>query len=147
MENFKGKILKKEIKTFNVDLFAPTEYVKDYTKNPGRLAHIVNGCGAAGAKFDFVPDSIYGLSIKEACNIHDYMYHVGDNSEDKIISDRVFFYNTIRIIDGNGGPLKLFRKLRALWYFLSVNFFGGPAYWKTKNEAGNIIKVKIESKW
>ena len=37
---------------------------------PDMKARICNGCGAKGM-FDFIPDTMYGMKICEACNIHD----------------------------------------------------------------------------
>ena len=95
---------------------------------------VVNGCGSAKAKFDFVPDTIYGLCITPACNIHDWMYHLAPpDIIFKREADRVFLNNVLRIIEDNGGLLKWFRKRRALKYYLSVKYFGGPAFWNGKN--------------
>jgi len=94
---------------------------------------ICNGCGSADAKFDFVPDTIYGLRITAACHIHDWMYHEGKTIEDKKEADRVMLNNTLRIIENHGGFLKYLRRRRALKYYLAVKYFGGQAYWSGKN--------------
>jgi len=123
-------------------LFSPEGY-DDLTKEDKK--RICNGCGPR-SKFDFVPDTIYGLNISEACNRHDYMYEKAyPNIEAKKEADRVFLNNIIRIIDhetkkriGWDGlsfknPLIWLRKRRAYKYYLAVKNFGGPSFWKDKN--------------
>ena len=48
---------------------------------PEQKAEHTNGCGAANAKFDFVPDTIYGLDISPACKAHDWEYYEGSIKE------------------------------------------------------------------
>jgi len=50
---------------------------------------VTNGCGSADSKFDFVPDNLLGLAILAACQVHDWMYHVGKTFDDKELADRV----------------------------------------------------------
>lgn len=113
-------------------LFAPAEY---WRLSPAAKAEICNGCGARkGFK---VPDTIWGLSIVEACNIHDYMYHVGRTEQDREEADRAFLNNLIRIIEAdsiNFAPLKALRRYRAMSYYNAVRDFGGPAFWDDKNK-------------
>jgi hypothetical protein len=94
------------------------------------------GCGAEKARFDFVPDSIYGVSIKPACIIHDYAYLVGKTIEDKQHADREFLNNLLRLIEANDKwyyPTMLARR-RALKYYEAVVAFGGTAFWDGKNK-------------
>jgi len=58
-----------------------------------------NGCGSDKARFDFVPDTIFGISIKEACIRHDFRYQLGGTRADKEIADREFLDNMLEIID------------------------------------------------
>lgn len=57
------------------------------------------GCGSDKSRFDFVPDNILGLSIKEACCPHDDRYERGGTQEDKDFSDLEFHGNMLKIID------------------------------------------------
>ncbi len=111
-------------------LYAPDSYLNALLVDRKRVC---NGCGAANAKFDFVPDSIYGLKIQEACHIHDWMYHQGKTIEDKKEADRVFLNNLLRLIEAQtsfvGKLLKPLRRRRALKYYEAVVSFGGPAFW------------------
>jgi len=113
-----------------VRLYEPISYT---TASCFQKQEICNGCGSAKAKFDFVPDSIYGLKITPACNIHDWMYHKGKTIEDKEEADRVFLNNMLRLIEAGSKILKPFRRRRALFYYENVVVFGGPAFWQGKN--------------
>lgn len=114
-----------------VNLYAPREY---WLLAKDRKAKIVSGCGPKSANF-LVPETLWGLSITEACNIHDYMYWVGETREDKEKADRVFLNNMLRIIEARTKWtwLKWLRRARAKKYYLAVKWFGAPAYWKNKN--------------
>ena len=112
-----------------VRLFCPLTYQRASKQERDKVC---NGCGAANAKFDFVPDTIYGLNINDACNIHDWMYSKGKTIEDKQEADRVFLNNMLRIIEAKGGFLKVFRRMRAIKYYGAVVDMGGPAYWAGK---------------
>lgn len=112
-------------------LYAPQEY---WQASPELLRDICNGCGTKGIGA-IVPDTIYGVDITAACNIHDWMYFVGSTITDKEEADRVFLNNMLRIIDSNGGWnwLQKLRVRRAYVYYQAVHIFGGPAFWKGKN--------------
>lgn len=101
-----------------------------------RLQEVCNGCGAANAKFDFIPDRIYGTSIREACIIHDWDYEVGVTNEDKEEADRRFRNNLLRIIHRackeKWYKPKFLMRIRAKEYYAGVKHFGGPAFWDGK---------------
>lgn len=113
-------------------LYAPPMY---QLLTPESKAEICNGCGAKGYGW-LIPDSMWFLNITEACNIHDFMYLVGVDEEDREEADRVFLNNLIRIIEAKTKlwPLKMLRHRRALKYYEAVRYFGGPAFWTGKNE-------------
>ena len=127
-----------------LSLIRPEAYDK---LSASEKARICNGCGAAG-QIDYVPDTIYGLRITEACNIHDFMYYLGDSWSDKDEADKIFLINMLRIIDSAPKKgwwrriLRKLRKLRALSYYNAVSHFGGLAFWANKN----YINYKGESK-
>ena len=114
-------------------LFAPTGY---YGLTPKEKKEICNGAGPKGKGW-IIPDTMWGLSIKEAANIHDYMYHVGKTIEDKESADRSFLNNMLRVIDNKKGffhsVLRHLRHARAKEYYNAVKYFGGPAFWSGKN--------------
>ena len=87
-------------------------------------------CGAENARFDFVPDSIYGLSIKEACCIHDDRYSRGGIEQDKINADLEFLENLLTIIGNNRKwyyPTFLARR-RAMSYYEAVVRAGDSSF-------------------
>ena len=111
-------------------LFAPEIY---WLLSEEARAEIVNGCGTRGILGLLVPDSIWGLCITPACNIHDFMYSVGVTTKDKEEADRVFLNNMLRMIDDGVWILKRPRIIRARTYYASVKVCGGPAFWAGKN--------------
>jgi hypothetical protein len=100
---------------------------------------ICNGCGPDGFLSFLIPDTIYFLDISEACNIHDYMYHVGVTEKDRIRADRVLKNNLLRIIDYNTKWkwLKKLRYKRAEFMHKMVSLYGGHYFWKNKNKTIN----------
>jgi len=100
------------------------------------LLKICNGCGAADARIDLVPDTIWGLCIRSACEIHDFGYKVGKTIEDKEVEDRRFVNNMVRLIRlYSVWFLKSLRLKRAAVYYLTVRYLGGPAFWRGKIDA------------
>ena len=92
-----------------------------------------NGCGS-GWLAKYTPNTIYFVSVFEACRIHDYAYEVGVAIEDKWHADREFRNNLVRIVTNVGVwyyPTKLALH-RADVYYEVVKNFGGPAFWKGK---------------
>ena len=86
--------------------------------------------GAANSLISrWIPNTMYGLDVEEAGNIHDYMYHIGRTIEDKAEADRTFLNNMLRLINDRGGLLAPLRRRRALKYYEAVVYFGGPAFW------------------
>jgi len=117
-----------------VTLYAPKEYWELTEKQKKRIC---NGCGAKGSKLNaFIPQG----KFREACNIHDYMYAVGKNGNDKRKADRVFINNLFRIVDASPRLLRPIRKMQAKSYYLAVDKFGDEAFWKGKIVDGMVGK-------
>jgi len=57
-----------------------------------------NGCGSGWSAL-IVPDTIYGLDIKQVCCIHDDRYERGGNLDDKRLADREFLDNLLILIN------------------------------------------------
>lgn len=97
---------------------------------------ICNGCGSAQSKFDFVPDTLYGLSIKEACYRHDYAYFWGQTEAHKRAADRQFLANMLTIIEQQSGNalMRNLRSLRAVKYYMAVRDMGDKAFWANKRK-------------
>lgn len=106
--------------------------------SPEVVAAVVNGCGPGGWKFDIIPDTVFGLSIKEACNIHDWDYAEGSTAEDKRLADYRFKNNCYAIIDNADGwfnrMLRYHRTIRVIEYYEAVQHFGGDAFWQGKEK-------------
>jgi hypothetical protein len=115
-------------------LFAPSDY---WNLTPEAKKEICNGCGAKGWKFDIIPDTIWGLNITLACDIHDYMYYIGTSQEDKDYADILLFINLIKIIDANTDNIfiKILRHNRAYVYYQAVALAGNEAYWEGKDDS------------
>ena len=121
-------------------LWAPVEYKKLSSCDKDRIC---NGCGSKGLGGIIVPDTLWGLSIEEACDIHDFMYARGKTIEDKKEADRVFLNNMQRIIAAKKSYaiLTWLRRRRAKTYYEAVKYFGGPAFWCGKNHPDNIMEA------
>ena len=119
-------------------LFAPESYWND-----PRVEEVVGGCGPGGFGDLLVPDTVYGMSIKESCRIHDWCYFIGNKQEDKDEADNIFLNNMIRqITDGTMlWILKRLRLRRAKIYYQMVHFFGGPSFWDDKNEISEFKEI------
>ena len=107
---------------------APSFYweLTEYAKK-----QICNGAGAKGWGW-IVPDTIYGLSITEDANIHDFCYEM---QYGKDFADELFYNNMIARIENRvkhwwNKPLAFLRKRRALKYYKAVEYFGNSAYKK-----------------
>ena len=98
------------------------------------IALVTNGCGSSSARFDYVPDTLYGLSIKRACIVHDWEYFVGATHEDKQIADRRFLDNMLLLIDAGSAwqHTRWLRHRRAVKYYQAVRLGGGSAFWGGK---------------
>jgi len=96
-----------------------------------------NGCGSLWGGL-LVPDTIYGLYIGEACNIHDYMYSFGRTLEDKDLADELFHLNLLKLINENSGNKFMIwlRIKRADKYYWAVKNFGEEAFFKGGQKNG-----------
>ena len=117
-----------------VKLFAPAQY----WETPEHIIDdMTGGCGPGGFGDGLVPDTLYGLSVFQACRVHDYMYGVGETLADKEKADRVFLNNMIRLIKAatSWKWLRRLRMRRARTYYYFVKEFGADAFWSGKNKA------------
>ena len=128
-----------------ISLYAPVEY---WVCEPELREKITGGCGPGGIGDLFIPDTMYGLNVKPACEIHDFYYGpmMPATIECKEEADRVFLNNLIRIIEAKtqSNLLAALRKRRARTYYHAVKTFGGPAFWKNKNLSENFKFVEIK---
>lgn len=96
-----------------------------------------NGCGTSGWKGKLVPDTIYGISISEACKVHDFEYHMGLIADEKEMADIRFLANiklTIKHESKWSSFLNPLRYVRAKTYYNAVAKFGDDAFFDGKEE-------------
>ena len=112
-------------------LYAPDLYWKLEEKEK---AEICNGCGPRDFGW-LVPDTLWGLNVSEAADIHDFMYYNGKTLVDKTRADEIFLNNMVRIIEKETkwNWLRKLRCMRAQKYFWAVHRFGEPAFWADKS--------------
>lgn len=93
-----------------------------------------NGCGTQGWKGGLIPDTVYGLSITVACNIHDWMYAEGVTEDDRGVADATFLANLLALVEEATHSSVLawliapFRRRRCLLYFEAVRQFGSDPF-------------------
>ena len=91
------------------------------------------GCGPGGIGDWFVPDTMWGLSVKKACQQHDHDYRFGSGSSDehrKQCDDRMKL-NMLAIVNkkSKSKTLKALRHVRVNTYYFMVRWRGGSSYW------------------
>lgn len=116
-------------------LYAPLSY---WNATQNELKESCNGCGAKdGIK---VPNTMYGLCIKKACEIHDWMYKIGKTLADKLFADAIFRLNLSIIIDAGSNFLTaLLRHGRASTYYTAVIEWGESAFWVDKKRNDEMV--------
>ena len=112
-------------------LIVPQSYVD---ASEAEKASVCNGCGTAGWKGKLVPETMWGLRISEACQVHDWMYREGKTESDKVFADMLFLRNLLRMINAHGGWLKVLRRYRAMSYYNAVAEAGNAAFWAGKDK-------------
>lgn len=107
-----------------------------YEATDEQRAAVCNGAGPAGWGW-LVPDTMYGLSIREAANIHDWMYAEGETPADRREADDLFYANCRAIIRKHTKSriLRLLRYARAWIYYRAVRRGGERAFMKGKGQA------------
>ena len=106
-------------------------YPENYLMVPDDICReTCNGCGSRDGIN--VPDSLLGVSILEACNVHDFMYDEGKTNDDKQFADEKFLFNMYELIAEADWFLEIQRRVLAKWYYYAVKFFGKKAFWKGK---------------
>ena len=111
-------------------MYFPVGYLVLSAKEKERIC---NGCGSLWGGI-LVPDTIWGLDISEACNVHDYMYNEGKSEIYKLHADNCFRMNMYALIEAGSQNrfTKWIRKSRADKYYWAVRKFGNDAYFKGK---------------
>lgn len=105
-------------------LLAPTSY---WEASSEVLARNTNGAGTSGWKGFLVPDTVWGLNINAAANIHDFEYCIGETIEHKKSADFRFQQNMISLVRRAARRswiswfLKIPREYRCFTYYLAVS--------------------------
>ena len=120
----------------NYKLYAPAAY---WAMSAEARAEIVNGCGPSGWKSKFIPNKILWVDVRRACDIHDFMYHLGQTDADREEADRVFLNNLLRIVEAESTNFftRVIRRRLVLHFYGAVRDMGGPYFWADKNEPCN----------
>jgi hypothetical protein len=121
----------------DVELFAPVKY---WDLDEACKAARGYDCGPGKFGAHFVPDTMWGLNVKAACQIHDHMYATGQTQFDKWVADVTFLTNLNDIIEAKSWPVvKEFRRYRAMSYFSAVRDGGNSSFWKGKEKPNHGI--------
>jgi hypothetical protein len=116
-------------------LYQPNSYYEASLEDKKKVC---NGCGAKGGIK--VPSTFIGLCIKEACDIHDWMFKEGKTKADFIFANVMFLVNLIVIIiNGSNIFTRAIRLFFAVNYFLAVALKGSDAFWKDKEKNDEMI--------
>lgn len=109
----------------------PLEYPKGFLNlSPEIKKEVCNGAGARdGIK---VPNTMYGLDLKEVFDIHDFDYWIGGNEQDKRTADMRMLSNLMKMINNKGGCLRKLRRYRATSYYSAVADYGKKAFYAEK---------------
>ena len=94
------------------------------------------GCGPGGIGDWFVPDTMWGLSVRAACRQHDHDYRFGNGASDihRLQCDQRMRDNMLMIVDDKSDSkiLKTLRHIRVNTYYQMVKILGGKAYWEER---------------
>ncbi len=82
--------------TSDVMMYVPYSYITAKLKDRRKVC---NGCGPDNILGQLISDHIYDLSITEACNVHDWMYHKGGSEADRAAADETFEWNLKALVD------------------------------------------------
>jgi hypothetical protein len=73
-----------------------------------------------------VPDTAWGMSLKPACKIHDWMFTIFNDEGGFVLSNQIFLdkMNRINRAESESGILRWLRARRIRKYFCAVRDFG-----------------------
>ena len=107
------------------NLKAPKEY---WEIDISGLQNIIGkgGCGPGKLGDKLIPDTVWFLSIKPACAIHDFEYSIMIDEQDRERADHNFLFNMLRLVERQTKfiILRMLRRRRALKYYEVVRIGG-----------------------
>lgn len=111
---------------------------KSFTdKTPEQREAVSNGLGPKGFGW-LVPDTIIGINVTPAGDVHDEGYTEGGIIVDKQMDDRIFRDNMIRLVNAKKNQWSWVKKLRMRRikqnYRAVKNFGGGAFNWKHRKD-------------
>lgn len=85
-----------------------------------------NGCGPKGWFGKLIPDHLFGLSVKSACDYHDQQYIQGGSSQQRKLADQIFLKEMLEKIKqkNDSKVISFSRKVGAYSYYWGVCFLG-----------------------
>lgn len=108
-------------------LAAPQSF---WLAGPEQINSLVNGCGPGGFGDRLIPDTVWFLSVKAACKIHDWMFLVYNCETGFELSNQVFMDNMARINQTTKQAwLRFLRARRIKKYHQAVCDFGRLFYY------------------
>jgi len=66
--------------------------------------------------------------VVKACQVHDFMYEIGGDREDKIFADRLFLFNMISIVEKEDNLFDEPALYRAITYYIAVSRGGDSSF-------------------
>ena len=108
---------------------------------PTQAADLTNGCGPQSMKIKLIPDTVMGIDFFPACAVHDQCYSFGEDEDDKRLSDRIFLFNLLVLIDKHCAAKGIIDKVQrvaarsaAFDYFKAVSDWGRAAFYAHKGQ-------------
>jgi len=124
----------KQNKEYDVKLLATIECEEFEKKNPFEFYYY--GCGPGGIGDWFVPDTMWGLSMRPACRIHDWDYRHGEgcSEEHRKECDQRLRDNCKIIVNYHTKSkiVKSLRYVRINTYYFMVRTCGKSSYWNER---------------
>ena len=104
-------------------LLAPESYWK---LNDDEKYEVTNGCGPERPT-GLVPNSILGVDLKPACDIHDYTYAKPSSVRVRKDADDLFLVNMHELMSRNlrSAPMRFLGTIGIGLYYLAVRLLGG----------------------
>ena len=85
-----------------------------------------NGCGPKGWFGKLIPNHLFGLSVKSACDYHDLQYIQGGDNHQRKVADQNFLDGMLEKIKqkSDSKVISFLRRVGAYSYYLAVRFLG-----------------------
>ncbi len=93
-------------------------------------SQVVGGCGPGKWGDRIVPDSILGVDIGPACDIHDYCYLIGETEEERTNADIELFSNGFRILKQRSSKIMLAPRTFILGIYFTSCVYGGESVYE-----------------